>query len=362
MAISNLNTRVIKILLISLITILISPTSVQAAGRTGNTVANTILSGAGVPSAKLGLNGDFYLDIKSINFYGPKKNNLWPIPISLKGTTGPVGPSGVDGKNGSSANASAGSAGATGSAGSQGPAGAIGLVGSTGPAGAAGVAGPAGATGVAGPAGATGVAGPTGLTGAVGAVGAVGATGTDGAAGATGATGATGAVGAVGATGTDGAAGAAGAAGATGATGASVPVTISTGSITFTSLINGIAGTSSNSNAFGSFLAGKIYLVDVLIYATNLDAISYPLKIAFTASSGSPTISATYLVSYGSSYRTSSTRPENSIIAKVLVNASAVEATSSLITTVTCGAQTGGSSQKLTVAGDFFIQEIGAIN
>ena len=308
MVISNLNTRVIKILLISLITILISPTTVQAAGRTGNTVANTILSGAGVPAVKLGLNGDFYLDIKSMNFYGPKKNNLWPIPISLKGTTGPVGPSGVDGKNGSSANATAGSAGATGSAGSQGPAGSTGLAGST------------------GPAGATGAAGPTGLTGAAGATGETGA------------------------------------AGATGASGASVPVTISTGSITFASLINGIAGTSSNSNAFGSFLAGKIYLVDVLIYATNLDAISYPLKIAFTSSSGSPTISATYLVSYGSSYRTSSTRPENSIIAKVLVNASAVEATSSLITTVTCGAQTGGSSQKLTVAGDFFIQEIGAIN
>jgi hypothetical protein len=308
MAISNLNARVIKILLISLITILISPTTVQAAGRTGNTVANTILSGAGVPAVKLGLNGDFYLDIKSMNFYGPKKNNLWPIPISLKGTTGPVGPSGVDGKNGSSANATAGSAGATGSAGSQGPAGSTGLAGST------------------GPAGATGAAGPTGLTGAAGATGETGA------------------------------------AGATGASGASVPVTISTGSITFASLINGIAGTSSNSNAFGSFLAGKIYLVDVLIYATNLDAISYPLKIAFTSSSGSPTISATYLVSYGSSYRTSSARPENSIIAKVLVNASAVEATSSLITTVTCGAQTGGSSQKLTVAGDFFIQEIGAIN
>ena len=308
MRISNLNARVIKILLISLITILISPTTVQAAGRTGNTVANTILSGAGVPAVKLGLNGDFYLDIKSMNFYGPKKNNLWPIPISLKGTTGPVGPSGVDGKNGSSANATAGSAGATGSAGSQGPAGSTGLAGST------------------GPAGATGAAGPTGLTGAAGATGETGA------------------------------------AGATGASGASVPVTISTGSITFASLINGIAGTSSNSNAFGSFLAGKIYLVDVLIYATNLDAISYPLKIAFTLSSGSPTISATYLVSYGSSYRTSSARPENSIIAKVLVNASAVEATSSLITTVTCGAQTGGSSQKLTVAGDFFIQEIGAIN
>ena len=305
MAITYLNARLIKIVLISLIAILISPTTVQAAGRTSTTVANTILSGTGVPSAKLGLNGDFYIDIKSMNFYGPKANNRWPLPISLKGTTGSVGPSGVDGKNGSSASTTAGTAGA---AGSTGPAG---IAGSTGPAGSTGGIGASGAIGLTGPAGATGPTGPTG---------------------------------------------------ATGASGASVPVTISTGSITFASLINGIAGTSSNSNAFGSFLAGKIYLVDVLIYATNLDAISYPLKIAFTASSGSPTISATYLVSYGSSYRTSSARPENSIIAKVLVNASAVEATSSLITTVTCGAQTGGSSQKLTVTGDFFIQEIGAIN
>jgi hypothetical protein len=129
-------------------------------------VANTILSGAGVPAVKLGLNGDFYLDIKSMNFYGPKKNNLWPIPISLKGTTGPVGPSGVDGKNGSSANASAGSTGATGSSGSQGPAGATGLVGSTGPAGATGAAGPTGLTGAAGATGATGTAGATGASGA----------------------------------------------------------------------------------------------------------------------------------------------------------------------------------------------------
>ncbi len=308
MAISNLNTRVIKILLISLITILISPTSVEAAGRTGKAVTNTILSGIGVPAVKLGLNGDFYIDIKSMNFYGPKKNNLWPIPTSLKGTTGPVGPSGVDGKNGSSANATAGSAGATGSAGSQGPAGATGLAGST------------------GPAGATGAAGPTGATGLAGATGPAGATG------------------------------------ATGAAGVSNPPTVSTGSIVFASVINGIAGTSSNSNAFGNFTAGKIYLIDILIYASNLDALAYPLKIAFTSSIGSPIISTSYLVSYGSSYRTSSARPENSLVAKVLVNASAVESNFNLITTVTCGAQTGGGSQKLTVAGDFFVQEIGAIN
>ena len=311
MAMTYSNARLIKIVLISLIAILISPTTVQAAGRTSTTVANTILSGTGVPSAKLGLNGDFYIDIKSMNFYGPKANNRWPLPISLKGTTGSVGPSGVDGKNGSSASTTAGTAGA---AGSTGPAG---IAGSTGPAGIAGSTGPAGSTGGIGASGAIGLTGPAGATGPTGA---------------------------------------------TGASGASVPVTISTGNIVFASLINGIPGTSSNSNAFGSFLAGKIYLVDVLIYATNLDAIPYPLKIAFTSSAGSPAISATYLVSYGSSYRTSSARPENSIIAKVLVNASSVDATSSLITTVTCGAQTGSSSQKLTVTGDFYIQEIGAIN
>ena len=160
MAITYFNARLIKIVLISLIAILISPTTVQAAGRTSNSVANTVLSGAGVPSVKLGLNGDFYIDIKSMNFYGPKANNRWPLPISLKGATGPVGPSGVDGKNGSSANASAGTAGATGSTG---PAG---IAGSTGPAGSTGGVGAAGSIGLTGPAGATG---PTGATGASGA-------------------------------------------------------------------------------------------------------------------------------------------------------------------------------------------------
>jgi hypothetical protein len=123
-------------------------------------VANTILSGAGVPAVKLGLNGDFYFDLKSMNFYGPKKNNRWPLPISLKGATGPVGPSGVDGKNGSSANATAGTAGATGS---------------TGPAGTAGSTGPAGSTGGVGAAGGIGLTGPAGATGPTGATGASGA-------------------------------------------------------------------------------------------------------------------------------------------------------------------------------------------
>jgi hypothetical protein len=160
MAMTYSNARIVKIVLISLIAILISPTTVQAAGRTSNSVANTVLSGTGVPSVKLGLNGDFYIDIKSMNFYGPKANNRWPLPISLKGATGPVGPSGVDGKNGSSANASAGTAGATGS---------------TGPAGTAGSTGPAGSTGGVGAAGGIGLTGPAGATGPTGATGASGA-------------------------------------------------------------------------------------------------------------------------------------------------------------------------------------------
>jgi hypothetical protein len=160
MAMTYSNARIVKIVLISLIAILISPTTVQAAGRTSTTVANTILSGTGVPSAKLGLNGDFYFDLKSMNFYGPKKNNRWPLPISLKGATGPVGPSGVDGKNGSTTSTTAGAAGA---AGSTGPAG---TAGSTGPAGSTGGVGAAGGIGLTGPAGATGPTGATGVSGA----------------------------------------------------------------------------------------------------------------------------------------------------------------------------------------------------
>ena len=157
MAITNLNTRLIKILLISLITVLISPITAEAAGRTGTTATNTILSGAGVPAVKVGVNGDFYIDTKSMNFYGPKINNRWPLPISLKGATGPVGPSGVDGKNGSTASSTAGSAGAAGL---------------TGPAGTAGSTGPAGATGGIGASGSIGLTGPPGATGPAGAAGA----------------------------------------------------------------------------------------------------------------------------------------------------------------------------------------------
>ena len=112
----------------SILITLFIPTNSHAAGR-ANEVANTIRSGNGVPATTLGNDGDFYIDLKSMNFYGPKKNKLWPLPISLRGPVGATGPSGADGKNGTTANATAGA---------PGPAGPKGDTGATGPAGATG--------------------------------------------------------------------------------------------------------------------------------------------------------------------------------------------------------------------------------
>ncbi len=134
---------------------MINQTAAYAAGRTTNSIANTVLSGTSVPTKSLGINGDFYIDTKSMNMYGPKKNNSWPLPISMRGPAGPVGPNGMDGKNGASVTSGSGA---------------------TGPAGPQGATGAAGASGSG--SGSTGPAGPTGATGATGAQGPKGDTGT----------------------------------------------------------------------------------------------------------------------------------------------------------------------------------------
>ena len=303
MTISNLDTRVIKILLISLITILISPTSAQAAGRTGKAVTNTILSGIGVPAVKLGLNGDFYVDIKSMNFYGPKKNNLWPIPISLKGTTGPVGPSGVDGKNGSSANATAGSAGATGSAGVQGPAGATGIAGATGPAGATGVAGPTGATGLAG---ATGPAGATGATGAAGASGA-----------------------------------------------SAIQFT----NITQWTMESGTIGGGAESTGFGTLIAGKKYFFSITVYGKLSSLVSQFRTLAELKCSDN---SASLNYEYGYGFGLSSDGADDyNRISFVITGTVSVTSNSNFTVLVRDSA---GSGNPVILNGRSFIQEIGAIN
>ena len=249
-------------------------TKPKAAGRTAASIPNTILSGFGAPSNAVGIDGDFYIDSKNLNIYGPKMKKKWPKAVSLKGANGldgTDGKSGSDGKTVTNASTVAGPSGvqgfqgipgdigskgeqglrgevgATGEQGIAGPAGAqgsIGLTGATGiqgPAGfgsqgapgatgATGAQGPGGATGSQGPAGsgATGAQGPAGPTGTNGATGSVGATGAQGPSGATGSqgpsgSGATGAQGPAGPTGTNGATGSVGATGSTGAQGATGP-------------------------------------------------------------------------------------------------------------------------------------------
>ncbi|WP_316842927.1 collagen-like protein [Pedobacter gandavensis] len=59
-----------------------------------------ILSGTGVPAATLGIDGDYYLDIASSVFYGPKASSAWTTSINLKGEAGADGSNGSDGSSG----------------------------------------------------------------------------------------------------------------------------------------------------------------------------------------------------------------------------------------------------------------------
>jgi hypothetical protein len=312
MAINNLQAKVMKTALLTMLMTTIEIPETYAAGRTANSIANTVLSGEGVPAKTLGINGDFYIDIKTMNMYGPKKNNSWPLPVSMRGPQGPTGAAGSDGKNGTSGAVSAGTAGTAGAAGPQGPAGPAGPKGDT------------GATGPQGPAGSnTGTAGPAGPKGDTGATGAQGPKGDTGAAGA---------------------------------------VSINYGALTFGSLISGVAGSSAVSSQFGTFVAGRSYVVDVLIYATNADVPPYSLKVAFAASNGSPTIATKYIVADGYSYRSSASKTEYSIYAKVIIDGSSVANNFGLTATVTCGEPTSTNSAKLTVNGDYVANLVGSIN
>jgi hypothetical protein len=145
----------------------------KSAGRTANSIPNTILNGISAPTKSTGINGDFYIDTKNFNIYGPKKNNAWPLPISLRGTTGTAG---TDGKTGTPGVAGSDGKTVTNTSTVAGTAGAMGSTGAAGSNGAAGEKGVAGSSGSAGPAGPPGPAGSTGATGAPGASGSLGVT------------------------------------------------------------------------------------------------------------------------------------------------------------------------------------------
>jgi hypothetical protein len=176
----------------------VEKTSTKAAGPSPTTVVNTILSGSGAPAKTLGINGDFYIDTKNLNLYGPKTKGVWKITTSLKAREVPVaanviGESGAMGQTGAKgATGDKGATGATGSQGNQGLTGPIGITGLAGASGSAGTSGTPGVAGAKGDSGAQGIQGVSGGAGTPGVAGAKGDTGSQGIQGPKGDIGATG--------------------------------------------------------------------------------------------------------------------------------------------------------------------------
>jgi hypothetical protein len=308
MAIYNLKAKLIKATVIAILITTINQTDSYGAGRTAGSIANTILSGEGVPAKSLGINGDFYIDTKSMNMYGPKKNNSWPIPISMRGPSGPAGPSGVDGKNGTSATSGAG---ATGAVGPQGP------------------AGPQGATGPAGPQGATGPAGASGSGS--------GSTGPAGPAGATGATGATGAQGPKGDTGT--------------------AASIQSVNLTQWTMSTATPGGGSESSGFGTLLAGKKYFFSIVISGKMLTSVSSFRTVPELKCSDN-SASLNYDFSYGFAPSSDSTEDYNRVSFFITGTVSIVNNSSFSVLVK----DVLGSGRSVTLNGKAFIHEVGSIN
>ena len=320
---------------IAILTTSTSVITVQAAGRTAASIPNTILNGKGAPSNTLGINGDFYIDTRSLLIYGPKTKSKWPLPQNLQGPTGAAGASGTsgsDGKNGSDGKTT--------------PASSV--------SGANGTPGATGATGATGSPGANGTNGSPGATGATGASG----SGSPGATGSPGSNGSPGTAGAPGTRGETGTAGSVGSKGETGTAGINGIVKAITGSFTIGD-INGIIG-ASNTGSVTGFKATKCYVVRFNIYAYQpSDSSNYflPMSLSFTATGGSPNVTANYSLAQGHSYRAGSTRYENSFIADVVLDGSAVVTDFGLTLTVVAGRSTA-TIELVKFVGSFIAMEV----
>ena len=316
--------RIAVLVTIAILTTSTSLISASAAGRTAASIPNTILNGKGVPITSLGINGDFYIDTRSLLIYGPKAKGKWPLPQNLQGPIGATGVTGSDGKNGSDAKIGTNNANSVGSVGPQGERGLTGAAGPAGPAGAAGSSGSGGGT-----PGATGAAGATGATGASGAAGSIGPSGP------TGSTGATGLTGAAGASGETGTAGAAGTSGISKAIAASFSI----------GDISGNAGTS-NTGSITGFKANKSYVLRLNIVGYQpSDSSEYilPMSLSFTAINGAPVVVSSYSLVHGHSYRAGAIRYENSFVADVTLDGTGVVTDYGLTLTIIAGRATNSS-------------------
>ncbi len=298
MAIHNLNAKVVSVIILSVFLNHLTPVTAIAAGRTNPAVANTIRSGNGVPSVSVGIDGDFYIDLKTMNFYGPKANKRWPLPTSLRGPTGAAGPSGVDGKNGTTASAT------TGAAGPAGP---------KGDTGAAGVAGPAGPKGDTGAAGVAGVKGDTGATGATGATGPKGDTGNSG--------------------------------------------PIQTVNLTQWTLATGTIGGGSESTVFGTLQSGKKYFFNITVNGRMaIDVANFRSSPELKCSDGAASLIYDYSYGFEPSFDGAG---EYNRMSYIIVGSVSVTSNSGFSVVIK---DARGTGKTVTLNGTAVIQEVGSIN
>ena len=317
----------------------------KSAGRTVAAIPNTILSGTTPPSSAIGINGDFYIDVKNANIYGPKSKGKWLTPTSLRGI---AGTNGSDGKNGSDAKNISTASSSAGPQGIQGEKGATGNIGATGSSGAQGAQGPAGASGSG-----------TGPTGAKGDTGLTGLTGNSGAKGDTGLTGLSGSAGAKGETGTVGSNGAPGSIGAKGETGTVGPSNVRVGTFSFVSNLSGAAGSTKPSSNFGDFTGGKSYLIKIYVKTFNVSdtGVSYPITMSVNNAGSSAILDSTFYVVTGTEYLNPGECMFTTLITEVTVDGTGISGSFNIQVVPMIGA----SGLNISMSGKYFSSEVGQI-
>lgn len=335
--------------------------TVKKAGRATSQTLNTILSGSGVPTKSIGIDGDIYIDIKNANLYGPKTKGAWKVVTSLKtsesknkvapmtgsaGATGAVGAKGATGDRGiNGATGDRGLNGATGATGTPGAKGDTGLTGAPGLIGLAGTTGAQGASGVAGGKGDSGINGTQGVTGANGIAGPAGSTGVSGLAGANGTPG------------TNGAAGVKGDTGLTGSAGISNSYFVDIQQWTLSTSIN--LGTS-DSAQFGTLIGSGAYTFEIVLDGTFSPGTTALMSIGMQLIASATPISLQYRV-----FTSDSTSFINAVGGRhyqFLIMGTIVCGASTTSLTLRAIDQSGATaSNMLSFSGKILINKVGAI-
>ena len=317
----------------------------KSAGRTVAAIPNTILSGTTPPSSAIGINGDFYIDVKNANIYGPKSKGKWLTKTSLRGI---AGTDGLDGKNGNDAKNISSVSSSVGPQGIQGEKGATGSI---------GAAGNSGATGPQGPAGASGSG--TGPTGAKGDTGLTGPPGNSGAKGDTGLTGSAGSIGAKGETGTVGSTGAPGSIGSKGETGTVGPSNVSVGTFSFVSNLSGAAGSTKPSSNFGDFTGGKSYLVKIYVKTFNVSdpGVTYPITMSVNSAGSSAVLDSIFYIVTGTEYQNPGEVMFTTLITELTVDGTGISGSFNIQVVP----MIGSSGLNISLSGKYFSSEVGQI-